>query len=66
MKKILIIMSILVGVVNSYAQVNTKTFDKNKAFENYPKFKISQKKSSAIRVTPTHYAYYFSAKQILR
>jgi hypothetical protein len=50
MKKIIIILLILVGVVNSYAQVNTKTFEKNKAFENYPKFKISLKKSPVLKM----------------
>ncbi len=50
MKKIIIILLILSKVVISFAQVNTKSYDKNKAFEIYPKFKISQKKSPVLKM----------------
>ena len=50
MKKIIIILLILSKVVISFAQVNTKSYDKNKAFEIYPNFKISQKKSPVLNM----------------
>jgi|GEM_PF-5991313 len=41
MKKNIAIMLILGGAVTSFAQVPTKMFEKNMAFEKHPGFQIS-------------------------
>jgi len=51
MKKIVIVLLIIgFTIVNSNAQINTKTFEKNKAFDIHPEFKISQITSPVFRM----------------
>ena len=42
MKRTFVVMLILGGVITSYAQVPTRMFEKNKAFEIHPNFQISR------------------------
>jgi len=42
MKKIIAIILIMGGVMTSFAQVPTKMFEKNMAFEKHPRFQISR------------------------
>ncbi len=51
MKKIIIILLIIgIEIVNSNAQVVTKTFEKNKAFDEHPEFKVSQRISPLVKL----------------
>ena len=50
MKKIILLLLIGVAIINSNAQVNTKTFEKSKAFDIHPEFNISQTISSVIKM----------------
>ena len=45
MKKIIIILLILGGVTNLFAQVSTQYFEKGKAFEKHPELQISKQNS---------------------
>lgn len=45
MKSLIIVVLLIGGVITSLAQVPTRMFEKGKAFEKHPKFKVSQKNS---------------------
>ncbi len=51
MKKTIIVLLIIgIAIVSSNAQVVTKTFERNKAFDNHPEFEISRITSSVLKM----------------